>query len=375
MSSRRSSTSSSRSMNWDLGLDWYRAPLSDDRFGPRRDLAPLHEPARAPTASPRGSARRSARTRSLIYMVRHPIEPPPLPLPTRRRRRLREPRACRRAEPAVQTRTSSAASTAMQLEPYLEALRSRADPRRLAGGARRDARRDGAQGLRLRRRGSRLHLRAVRPRVGDGSGKGKGGTGSMERCAAARAPVVRPQLRPPPRADALDGRDGSSTIPSRARPQSPSSSPRSRATAAATFRPDVAGSRRSSGARWAGSIVRRRSLGRVDVLRCGACAISVAADELTGIADAVAEELRDRGHEPVLHGALATTSATTGPGPRRPPRATSPRAAPIRPSSAAGPARAPRSPPTRCPASAPPSAPTRRRPREPGDGTTRTSSR
>src|SRR5215211_6919608 len=33
--------------------------------------------------------------------------------------------------------------------------------------------------------------------------------------------------------------------------------------------------------------------------------ISVAADERTGIADAVVEELRRRGHEPLLHGALS----------------------------------------------------------------------
>lgn len=33
--------------------------------------------------------------------------------------------------------------------------------------------------------------------------------------------------------------------------------------------------------------------------------ISVAADERTGVAEAVVEELRRRGHEPVLHGALA----------------------------------------------------------------------
>ena len=33
--------------------------------------------------------------------------------------------------------------------------------------------------------------------------------------------------------------------------------------------------------------------------------ISVAADERTGVAGAVVEELRRRGHEPVLHGALA----------------------------------------------------------------------
>ena len=32
--------------------------------------------------------------------------------------------------------------------------------------------------------------------------------------------------------------------------------------------------------------------------------IAVAADELTGVADAVEEALRERGHEPVLHGAL-----------------------------------------------------------------------
>src|SRR5918992_626264 len=33
--------------------------------------------------------------------------------------------------------------------------------------------------------------------------------------------------------------------------------------------------------------------------------IAVAADERTGIAEAVVEELRRRGHEPVVHGALA----------------------------------------------------------------------
>ncbi len=33
--------------------------------------------------------------------------------------------------------------------------------------------------------------------------------------------------------------------------------------------------------------------------------ISVAADELTGVAERVAAELRERGHEPILHGALS----------------------------------------------------------------------
>src|SRR2546430_12296932 len=32
--------------------------------------------------------------------------------------------------------------------------------------------------------------------------------------------------------------------------------------------------------------------------------ISVAADERTGVADAIVRELRERGHEPILHGAL-----------------------------------------------------------------------
>jgi ribose 5-phosphate isomerase B len=33
--------------------------------------------------------------------------------------------------------------------------------------------------------------------------------------------------------------------------------------------------------------------------------IAVAADERTGVAEAVVEELRNRGHEPIVHGALA----------------------------------------------------------------------
>ena len=87
--------------------------------------------------------------------------------------------------------------------------------------------------------------------------------------------------------------------------------------------------------------------------------IAVAADERTGVADAVVEELRRRGHEPLAaRRARPTTSATTGRGPPRPPPATSPTAAPSRASSAAGPAPAPRSPPTRSAASAPRSAAT-----------------
>jgi ribose 5-phosphate isomerase B len=35
--------------------------------------------------------------------------------------------------------------------------------------------------------------------------------------------------------------------------------------------------------------------------------IAVAADERTGIAEAIVEELRARGHEPLAHGALSDT--------------------------------------------------------------------
>ena len=36
--------------------------------------------------------------------------------------------------------------------------------------------------------------------------------------------------------------------------------------------------------------------------------IAIAADERTGVADAVVEEIRRRGHEPLLHGALAESA-------------------------------------------------------------------
>ena len=66
--------------------------------------------------------------------------------------------------------------------------------------------------------------------------------------------------------------------------------------------------------------------------------IAVAADERTGVAEAVVEELRSAGTSRSPTAPSPATSATTGPGPARPPRATSPRAAPSRRSSAAGPA-------------------------------------
>ena len=102
--------------------------------------------------------------------------------------------------------------------------------------------------------------------------------------------------------------------------------------------------------------------------------IAVAADENTGVAGVVADQLRARGHEPLLHGALnpderddwAWASEAAAP--------MSPRAAPTRPSSRAGPAPEPRSQRTRSPASAPPCAETPRPRPAPASGTTPTSS-
>ena len=50
--------------------------------------------------------------------------------------------------------------------------------------------------------------------------------------------------------------------------------------------------------------------------------IAVAADERTGVADALSAELRRRGHEPILHGALSDGERddwawARGGGPRR----------------------------------------------------------
>ena len=89
-------------------------------------------------------------------------------------------------------------------------------------------------------------------------------------------------------------------------------------------------------------------LGHRPKSRLLAMRISVAADERTGVADAVVGGAAPaRARAAPARRAGRPTSATTGPGPPRPPPATWPRAAPSRPSSAAGPAPARRSPPTR----------------------------
>src|SRR4051812_10569425 len=49
---------------------------------------------------------------------------------------------------------------------------------------------------------------------------------------------------------------------------------------------------------------KRSSAGTATDASFDAMRISVAADERTGVADAVVQELRRRGHEPLVHGAL-----------------------------------------------------------------------
>ena len=63
-------------------------------------------------------------------------------------------------------------------------------------------------------------------------------------------------------------------------------------------------------------------LGHRPKSRLPAMRISVAADERTGVADAVAEELRRRGHEALLHGALADGERDDWAWASRPPPAT-----------------------------------------------------
>ena len=61
-------------LNWELGAGVVREPLRPRRRGPRRDLAPLHQPA--PLRGRRRADARAARrpTPGIVYMVRDPID-------------------------------------------------------------------------------------------------------------------------------------------------------------------------------------------------------------------------------------------------------------------------------------------------------------
>ena len=193
-------------LNWDLGLDWY-ASRFDDRFKVRGESSPHY------TNLPRfeGVAERiheHCPDARLLYMVRDPIK-----------RILSHWVHATGAgyETGDLVETLSRPDTSymnrskywMQLQPYLELLRPRADRDHHPGGAAARTRGDDAQGLRLRRRRRELHLRAVRPRVGEVRGQGgRQIPADGEADQTAGLPLLRPQLRPPAGVDALAGREG-----------------------------------------------------------------------------------------------------------------------------------------------------------------------
>ena len=100
--------------------------------------------------------------------------------------------------------------------------------------------------------------------------------------------------------------------------------------------------------------------------------IAVSADEDTGVARAVLDQLRARGHEPIPRGALAAGDRPDWAWAARQRPPTWPTAEPTPRSSVAGPGPEPRSLPTRCRASGPRSAATRRPRPVPAGGTMRT---
>ena len=100
--------------------------------------------------------------------------------------------------------------------------------------------------------------------------------------------------------------------------------------------------------------------------------IAVAADERVGIAGALIDELRRRGHEPIAHGALADDERDDWAWATEAAARDLATGKPSRRSSAAGPGPGRRSPRTRSAEFARRSASTRRRPTAPAAGTTPT---
>ena len=217
-------------LNWDLGLDLVRGPLRRPLPGPRRVLAPLHEPA-ALHRRRRADPADNLPDAKLLYMVRDPIsrilshwrhatgagyETRPMEeVLDPRRPDLRAPARCTGCSCSPTWSTSPAEQIAVIAQEELQSDREATMRTRLR--------------VRRRRRPA-LHLRAVRPRVGEVHGQGvRPVPVHGEADQAAGLPLLRPQLRPPARAHALDGREG------RARPRRPrgaeagASRPRSRA--------------------------------------------------------------------------------------------------------------------------------------------------
>ena len=195
-------------LNWPLGPSWYASHFERPAPGPRRELAPLHEPAAL-----RGRRRAhalGARRRPPGLHGPRPDRPHALPLPAQRRRRLRATARWPTPSPTRESAYVARSRYFFQLEPYLEAVRRRSGSR----SSRREelkARPPGhdAPRVRLPRRRPRLHVGAVRARVGDRHGQGRRPLPAHGPGGPAPRPArPRPQLRPPARVAALAGRAG-----------------------------------------------------------------------------------------------------------------------------------------------------------------------
>ncbi len=141
-----------------------RGPLRRPLQGPRRVLAPLHQPAQL-LGSRRARIRENVPDARLLYMVRDPISrilshwrhATGAGYETRRDGGRSDPRRPDLRD-ALDVLDAAAALP--------RALPPRADPGDRPGGAPGGPRRDDAPRLRVRGRRSELHLGAVRPRVG-----------------------------------------------------------------------------------------------------------------------------------------------------------------------------------------------------------------
>ena len=345
-------------MNWGLGVDWYRSHFPANA-AVRGETSPHYTNRPALRGSRRAHARDAGIGRAPDLHGPPPDRPAALALPTQRRRRLRGSRARRRAQPAIELATSSAASTPSSSSPTSR-------PSAASGSSSSRARSWAAS--------------ATRPCAGSSASRASTRTSPRPsstangKPAAARARAASALMDRAVRMPGLRALDRNfDRLPERMRwmverlvhdPESgeaakPELDPELRESLAATFRPDTARlEAHGRAADW---------LGALDEDRRSRLTSSPALPSSSPLSFASAGTSRSC-TEPSQR-----TSATTGPGPLRRPPATSPTAGPSRGSSAAGPARAPRSRRTRSRGSAQRSARTRRRPRARGAGTTRTS--
>ena len=238
-----------------------RGPLRRPLPGPRRVLPALHQPAPLQRRRRRASAS-NVPDAKLLYMVRDPISRILSPLAPRHRRRLRDRGRWRTCSSRDDQTYVTRSMYWMQLQPYLELLRPRADRGDHPGGAAgatargRCARPSRFAGVdedftseQFDREWEKSTRQGVRPVPVHG-----------EADQAARLPLLRPQLRPPARAHALDGREGRPRPRRARRPRSPSCPTRSSSTCSASSARTSRRSRSSPGREFAALEARTPSL-------------------------------------------------------------------------------------------------------------------